>query len=130
MVGLAGRMVRAALDAFVNADPDAANAVCAQDDRMDHLNRDVIAELIGEKSGLTDFIVTQGGKYNFDRVFPVIIMIGVIGFVTDQILQVLAKKLFPWEYTKSSKGFFVLLREALTRAFRKPKTAAKEAAHV
>lgn len=79
----------------------------------------VIAELIGEKSGLTDFIVTQGGKYNFDRVFPVIMMIGVIGFVTDQVLQVLAKRLFPWEYTRSGRGFFASLGEALARPFRR-----------
>lgn len=58
----------------------------------------VIAELIGEKTGLTAFIDTQGGKYNFDRVFPVIIMIGIIGFLTDQLLQVIARQLFPWEY--------------------------------
>lgn len=59
----------------------------------------VIAELIGEKTGLTAFIDTQGGKYNFDRVFPVIIMIGIIGFTTDQLLQSLARVLFPWEFT-------------------------------
>ena len=58
----------------------------------------VIAELIGEKTGLTAFIDTQGGKYNFDRVFPVIIMIGIIGFTTDQLLQALARVLFPWEF--------------------------------
>lgn len=58
----------------------------------------VIAELIGEKTGLTAFIDTQGGKYNFDRVFPVIIMIGIIGFLTDQIMQLIARQLFPWEY--------------------------------
>jgi len=58
----------------------------------------VIAELIGEKTGLTAFIDTQGGKYNFDRVFPVIIMIGIIGFTTDQLLQSLARVLFPWEF--------------------------------
>ncbi len=75
----------------------------------------VIAELIGEKSGLTDFIVTQGGRYNFDRVFPVIMLIGIIGFLTDQTLQVLARYLFPWEYTQARQGFFALWRETLTR---------------
>ncbi|MBB6428246.1 ABC transporter permease [Algisphaera agarilytica] len=65
----------------------------------------VIAELIGEKTGLTAFIDTQGGKYNFDRVFPVIIMIGIIGFLTDQILQWIARGLFPWEY--NTQGGFI-----------------------
>ncbi|GAA5482682.1 ABC transporter permease [Haloferula sargassicola] len=56
----------------------------------------VIAELIGVKSGLTEFIETQGRFRNFDRVFPVIILIGVTGFVTDQILAWFHGVLFPW----------------------------------
>ncbi|WP_193211788.1 ABC transporter permease [Luteolibacter marinus] len=56
----------------------------------------VIAELIGVKSGLTEFIETQGRFRNFERVFPVIILIGVTGFVTDQILSWLHGLLFPW----------------------------------
>lgn len=56
----------------------------------------VIAELIGVKSGLTEFIETQGRFRNFDRVFPIIILIGVTGFVTDQILAWLHGVLFPW----------------------------------
>lgn len=56
----------------------------------------VIAELIGVKSGLTEFIETQGRFRNFDRVFPIIILIGVTGFVTDQILAWFHGILFPW----------------------------------
>ncbi len=56
----------------------------------------VIAELIGMKSGLTEFIETQGRFRNFDRVFPVIILIGVTGFVTDQFLSWLHGLFFPW----------------------------------
>lgn len=56
----------------------------------------VIAELIGVKSGLTEFIETQGRFRNFDRVFPVIILIGVTGFVMDQVLSWLHGLLFPW----------------------------------
>ena len=56
----------------------------------------VIAELIGVKSGLTEFIETQGRFRNFDRVFPVIILIGVTGFATDQVLSWLHGLLFPW----------------------------------
>ncbi|MEO0964528.1 MAG: ABC transporter permease [Planctomycetota bacterium] len=65
----------------------------------------VIAELIGTKTGLTAFIDTQGDRRNFDRVFPVIIMIGVIGFTTDQTLQALARVLFPWEYTQGKQSW-------------------------
>jgi NitT/TauT family transport system permease protein len=56
----------------------------------------VIAELIGVKSGLTEFIETQGRFRNFDRVFPIIILIGVTGFVMDQFLSALHGALFPW----------------------------------
>lgn len=60
----------------------------------------VIAELIGVKSGLTEVIDTQGTYRNFDRVYPVIILIGIVGFCTDQCLQLLAYRLFPYEYDR------------------------------
>lgn len=56
----------------------------------------VIAELIGVKSGLTGFLDTQGTFRNFDRVFPIIILIGITGFVTDQILAWCHGIFFPW----------------------------------
>lgn len=56
----------------------------------------VIAELIGVKSGLTEVIETQGRFRNFDKVFPVIILIGLTGFLTDQFLAWLHGILFPW----------------------------------
>jgi len=63
----------------------------------------VIAELIGVKSGLTEFIETQGRWRNFDRVFPIIILIGMSGFITDQFLSSLRKYLFPWTPESSEK---------------------------
>jgi len=62
----------------------------------------VIAELIGVKSGLTEFIETQGRWRNFEAVYPVIIMIGLLGFFTDQILAWLRGILFP--YTGDKRG--------------------------
>jgi NitT/TauT family transport system permease protein len=56
----------------------------------------VIAELIGVKSGLTGFLDTQGTFRNFDRVYPIIILIGVTGFVCDQILAFFHGVFFPW----------------------------------
>lgn len=63
----------------------------------------VIAELIGVKSGLTEFMDTQGRFRNFDSVFPIIILIGVSGFITDQFLASLRKYLFPWTPESSTK---------------------------
>ncbi|MEM9281454.1 MAG: hypothetical protein AAGA96_06485, partial [Verrucomicrobiota bacterium] len=56
----------------------------------------VIAELIGVKSGLTEFIETQGRFRNFDMVYPVIILIGLIGFFTDQFLALMRGVVFPY----------------------------------
>ena len=63
----------------------------------------VIAELIGVKSGLTEFIETQGRWRNFDAVFPIIILIGITGFVTDQFLSSLRPYLFPWTPESADK---------------------------
>lgn len=67
----------------------------------------VIAELIGVKSGLTEFLETQGRWRNFDSVFPIIILIGMSGFATDQFLSSLRKYLFPWtpEASEKKHGF-------------------------
>ncbi len=83
----------------------------------------VIAELIGVKSGLTEFIETQGRFRNFDRVFPVIIMIGVTGFITDQILALLHGLLFPW--AGKSHPFSRGLASFVTSPFRFVATAAR-----
>jgi NitT/TauT family transport system permease protein len=62
----------------------------------------VIAELIGVKTGLTEFIETQGRWRNFDAVFPVIFLIGIIGFFTDQFLAWFRGVLFP--HTRKSRS--------------------------
>jgi NitT/TauT family transport system permease protein len=57
----------------------------------------VVAELIGEKSGLSAFIYQQQRYRHFDNVYAAIIIIGVAGLVVDQLLALLARYLFPWE---------------------------------
>jgi len=63
-----------------------------------------IAELIGEMSGITEFI-NQNGKFrNYPNVFTGIIILGMLGFLTDQFLGWLGKWLFPWQpRAKSSR---------------------------
>ncbi len=56
----------------------------------------VIAELLGFKSGLAEIIDTHGRRFQFDIVYPAILMIGLSGFFMDQILGFLARFLFPW----------------------------------
>ncbi len=86
----------------------------------------VIAELIGVKSGLTEFIETQGRFRNFERVFPVIILIGVTGFLTDQLLAWLHGLLFPWSGKSGpmSRG----IARVLTWPFRMVADGARERA--
>ena len=47
--------------------------------------------------GITWFITQQARYKNFDNVYAAIIMIGIIGVVSDLLLAQLGKRLFPWE---------------------------------
>ncbi|MBO1923773.1 ABC transporter permease [Thiomicrorhabdus sp. 6S3-12] len=60
----------------------------------------IVAELIGTSSGITWFITQQARYKNFDNVFAAILIIGIIGLVTDIILARLGKRLFPWHNSK------------------------------
>jgi NitT/TauT family transport system permease protein len=57
----------------------------------------VVAELIGEKSGISAFIYQQQRYLHFENVYASIIMIGLVGLFTDQVLALIGKQLFPWE---------------------------------
>lgn len=56
----------------------------------------IVAELIGTSSGITWFITQQARYKNFDNVFAAIMMIGLIGLITDVILSHFGKRLFRW----------------------------------
>ncbi len=56
----------------------------------------IVAELIGTSSGITWFITQQARYKNFDNVFAAIIMIGLIGLISDLILSRLGYRLFRW----------------------------------
>jgi NitT/TauT family transport system permease protein len=68
----------------------------------------VVAELIGEKSGISAFLYQQQRYRHFENVYAGIVMIGMIGLITDQLLAFLGQYLFPWESGKPS--FLKLLR--------------------
>ena len=57
----------------------------------------IVAELIGTSSGITWFITQQARYKNFDNVFAAIMIIGVIGVVTDMLLARFGKVIFPWD---------------------------------
>ncbi len=56
----------------------------------------VIAELLGFKSGLAEVIDTHGRRFQFDIVYPAILLIGLSGFFMDQLLGFLSRFFFPW----------------------------------
>ena len=71
----------------------------------------IVAEYIGASSGIT-FFINQQAKYRiYDNVFAAIIIIGVIGFGTDRLLDWLGSKLFPWQKS-STTGLLKSLRES------------------
>jgi len=57
----------------------------------------VVAELIGAKSGISAFLYQAQRYKQFDNVYASIIMIGLIGLCTDQILGYVGRHIFPWK---------------------------------
>lgn len=78
----------------------------------------VVAELIGEKSGISAFLYQQQRYRHFDNVYAGIVMIGMIGLITDQLLALLGQYLFPWESGKP--GLLRTLRGLLRKLQRSP----------
>lgn len=75
----------------------------------------IVAEYIGASSGIT-FFINQQAKYRiYENVFAAILIIGLIGFLTDRFLAWLGNQLFPW---KQSHG-----RPSLLEAWKSWKAA-------
>ena len=86
----------------------------------------IVAELIGVSSGITYFINQQAKYRAYERVFASIILIGLIGLVTDIVLASLGRQLFPWLRT-ARRGWFSAL-VGVMRARGTPEVAAEVAA--
>lgn len=87
----------------------------------------VVAELIGEKSGLSAFIYQQQRYRHFENVYAAILIIGLVGLVVDQLLAFVGRYLFPWESGKTRLFRWVHgVRRALPGAVR-PARAARAA---
>ncbi|HEX3594501.1 MAG TPA: ABC transporter permease [Polyangiaceae bacterium] len=68
----------------------------------------VVAELIGEMSGISAFLYQQQRYRHFENVYAGIVMIGMIGLGTDLVLKAVGQYLFPWESGK--RGLVKMLR--------------------
>ena len=82
-----------------------------------------IAQLIGASSGISWFINQQGKYRQFDKVFAGILVIGLIGLATDQLLQYLARVLFPYQYRAGGARGRAAVRAGLRGAWVMVRTA-------
>ncbi|RTL55735.1 MAG: ABC transporter permease subunit [Rhodocyclaceae bacterium] len=60
----------------------------------------IVAELIGTSSGITWYITQQARYQHFENVYAAIIIIGIIGFGSDLLLERLGRRLFPWDRSR------------------------------
>ncbi len=63
----------------------------------------VVAEVIGTSTGITWFINQQAKYRNFEYVYASILIIGIVGLLSDQILAYLGNKLFYWQHLQQDK---------------------------
>jgi NitT/TauT family transport system permease protein len=63
----------------------------------------IVAEVVGVSSGITFFINQQAKYRNFDNVYAAIVIIGILGLLTDQILAFIGARLFVWKSVRSSR---------------------------
>jgi NitT/TauT family transport system permease protein len=63
----------------------------------------IVAEVVGVSSGITFFINQQAKYRNFDNVYAAIVIIGVLGLATDQVLAFLGARMFPWKNPRPSR---------------------------
>jgi NitT/TauT family transport system permease protein len=73
----------------------------------------IVAEMVGTTSGITYFINQQARYRNYENVYAAIIIIGLIGVVSDLVLAHLGRSLFPWRPESSRVSLVALLRALL-----------------
>ena len=57
----------------------------------------IIAEIVGSSSGLGHLMVESQRFLRTDNIFAGIVIIGILGILTDYFFKVTQKKLFPWK---------------------------------
>jgi len=79
----------------------------------------IVAELIGAKSGISEFIYQNSIHFHYQNVYAGIIMIGLIGLAFDQLLAFLAPFLFPWQPNSKGSALRKVVRSVASLARRK-----------
>ena len=57
----------------------------------------VLTEMIGDSVGLGYYITVWSTRFTFANVYAAIVVIGICGFVLDQVLSLARRSLMPWE---------------------------------
>ena len=70
----------------------------------------IVAEVVGVSSGITFFINQQAKYRNFDNVYAAIVIIGILGLLTDQILAFIGARLFVWRTLRRSRVRTLFIR--------------------
>lgn len=70
----------------------------------------IVAEVVGVSSGITFFINQQAKYRNFDNVYAAIVIIGIIGLLTDQVLAFVGIRVFAWKNPRPSRVRNYLVR--------------------
>lgn len=73
----------------------------------------IVAELVGTTSGITYFINQQARYRNYENVYAAIILIGIIGLLSDLFLAWLGARLFPWQPGPQRGSLLRILRSRL-----------------
>lgn len=64
----------------------------------------IVSEVVGTTTGITFFINQQARYRQFENVYAAIIVIGMIGFISDIILARFGRVLFPWQRAGTPPG--------------------------
>jgi NitT/TauT family transport system permease protein len=83
----------------------------------------IVAEMVGTTSGITYFINQQARYRNYENVYAAIIMIGLIGVVSDLGLARLGRSLFPWRPNSARLPVTALVRAVLVGRARRRASA-------
>jgi len=70
----------------------------------------IVAEVVGVSSGITFFINQQAKYRNFDNVYAAIVIIGITGLLTDQVLAFIGIRVFAWKNPRPSRVRNYLIR--------------------
>ncbi len=88
----------------------------------------IVSEVVGTTSGITYFINQQARYRQFDNVYAAIVMIGLIGFITDFLLARFGRLLFPWQHSDQPDGWGTRFMKWLQNAISGPAETSPPAA--